>query len=80
MKAVDSEYRMRMSDESMATDQLEKSNVATPGSIVNRFMIGSMETLHKDGVYAELKKYYEDNYSANRMDLVLVGQQSLDEL
>jgi len=74
MKAVDSEYRMRMSDESMATDQLEKSYVAEPGSIVNRFMVGSLETLHKEGVYEELKKYYENNYSSNRMDLVLVGQ------
>ena len=80
MKAIDSEYQMHISDEPVATDQLEKSDIAAPGSIVNRFLIGNLQTLKVDGVYNQLKSYYKNNYSSNRMNLVLVGKQSLDEL
>ena len=80
MNAIESEYRMNLSEESVATDQLEKSHIATPGSIVNRFLIGNLETLKVPGVLEQLKKYYEENYSANKMSLTLVGNQSIDEL
>jgi len=74
MKAIDSEYQMHISDEPIATDQLEKSDIAAPGSIVSRFLIGNLQTLKVDGVYNQLKSYYKDNYSSNRMNLVLVGK------
>ena len=80
MNAIESEYRMNLSEESVATDQLEKSHIAVPGSIVNRFLIGNLETLKVPGVLEQLKKYYDENYSANKMSLTLVGNQSLDEL
>ena len=73
MNAIESEYRMNLSEESVATDQLEKSHIAAPGSIVNRFLIGNLETLKVPGVLEQLKKYYEENYSANKMSLTLVG-------
>jgi hypothetical protein len=37
---------MNLSEESVATDQLEKSHIARPGSIINRFLIGNKETLN----------------------------------
>ena len=80
MNAIESEYRMNLSEEAVATDQLEKSHIAAPGSIVNRFLIGNLETLKVPGVLEVLKAYYEKNYSANKMSLTLVGNQSLDEL
>ena len=80
MKAIDSEYQLHIQDEPVATDQLEKEVIAVPGSIVSRFLIGNLETLKVDGIYDQLKTYYEDNYSSNRMNLVLVGNQTLDEL
>ena len=80
MRAIENEYRMNLSEESVATDQLEKSHIAAPGSIINRFLIGNLETLKVPGVLDQLKKYYENNYSANKMSLTLVGNQSLDEL
>ena len=69
-----------MQDEPVATDQLEKDVIAAPDSIVSRFLTGNLETLKVDGIYDQLKSYYEDNYSSNRMNLVLVGNQTLDEL
>lgn len=73
MKAIDSEYQLHIQDEPVATDQLEKEVIATPDSIVSRFLIGNMETLKVDGIYDQLHSYYQDNYSSNRMNLVLVG-------
>jgi len=80
MNAIENEYQMNISEETVATDQLEKSHIAAPGSIVNRFLIGNLETLKKPNIIEELKKYYEANYSSNRMSLVLVGNQPIDEL
>ena len=80
MHAVDSEYNNGKSDEGHATDYLEKSQVAIPGSVIDDFSTGNLETLKVDGVYENLKKFYNNTYSSNRMNLVLVGKQSLDEL
>lgn len=80
MNAIESEYQMNISEETVATDQLEKSHIAAPGSIVNRFLIGNLETLKRPNIIEELKKYHEKNYSSNRMSLVLVGKQSIQEL
>ena len=73
MNAIENEYRMNLSEEAIATDQLEKSHIAAPGSIVNRFLIGNIETLKVPGVLEVLKSYYEKNYSANKMRLSIVG-------
>jgi len=54
--------------------------IAEPGSVVDVFSVGSVETLSQEGVYDNLKKFYDEHYSSNRMNLVLVGKQSLDEL
>jgi len=80
MNAVDSEYRMRLSDEDRATEQIEKSVIIEPEAHWAHFATGSLGTLKKDGIYEEMKKFYDDNYSSNRMDLALVGPQSLDKL
>jgi secreted Zn-dependent insulinase-like peptidase len=80
MHAVDSEYNNAKSDEPHATDYIEKSQIAVPGSVIDHFSVGSLETLQVEGAYENLKKFYEDNYSSNRMNLVLVGKQSLEEL
>lgn len=73
MKAIEAEFQMNVSQEAVATDQLEKSHIAMPGSIVNRFLIGNLESLQVPDIIPALKKYYKDNYSSNRMNLALVG-------
>ena len=74
MKAVDSEYNNGKSEETFATDRIEKAYIAVPGSAVDVFSVGSLETLQVEGVYEGLKKFYNDQYSSNRMNLVLVGK------
>ena len=74
MHAVDSEYNNGKSNEAFATDYLEKSVVAEPGSVIDVFSVGNLESLSQEGVYDNLKKFYNDHYSSNRMNLVLVGK------
>jgi len=57
-----------------------KSHIVKPGSALNRFSTGNLETLQSPDILSLLKKFYADNYSANFMNLALVGRQSLDEL
>ena len=80
MKAVDNEYKMGLSNEFRAEFQIEKSHVSIPGSQLNRFSCGSLETLQVPNILDELKRFYTANYSSNLMNLVLVSRLGLDEL
>lgn len=51
-----------------------------PGSILNRFSTGNLETLKVPNLMEELQSFYKANYSSNLMNLVLVGRDGLDEL
>lgn len=59
INAIENEFKMNLTSEEVATDQLEKSHVAKPGSIVNRFLIGNKESLQVDNILEELKKFYK---------------------
>ena len=48
--------------------------------MLNKFDIGSTETLKIPNIRDELLKFYKNNYSSNLMSLVLVSNLSLDEL
>jgi insulysin len=80
LNAVDSEYRKNISNESRAKTQIEKTHLAVPGSILNRFSTGNLETLKIPNLMEELQSFYQANYSSNLMNLVMVGRDGLDEL
>lgn len=80
LNAVDNEHKMLMSDEFRRTYQIEKSHLAVPGSLLDRFTTGSLETLNIPNIRQELIKFHENNYSSNLMNLVLVSRLGLDEL
>jgi len=80
LNAVDNEYKKNISNESRGTTQIIKSHVCIPGSLLNRFSTGNLETLKSDTILTDLKSFYDQHYSSNLMSLVLVGKQSLDEL
>lgn len=80
INAIENEFKMNLTSEVVATDQLEKSHIARPGSIINRFLIGNKESLQVDNILEELKKFFEKNYSSHKMNLVLAGHHSLDQL
>ncbi len=76
--AVNSEYQLYLKDDGWRADAVEKQvmNPAYPGS---RFSVGSLDTLSGD-VRTDLVKYYQTHYSADQMGLVVLGNQSLDQL
>ena len=76
--AVHSEYQMQIKDDGWRGYMVSKQalNPAHPG---HRFTIGSLETLKGD-VGSDLMSFFAQNYSADQMGLVVLSNQSLDEL
>jgi insulysin len=76
--AVHSEYQMQIKDDGWRGYMVSKLalNPEHPGS---RFTIGSLDTLKGD-VKADLMDFFAEHYSADQMGLVVLANQSLDEL
>jgi insulysin len=68
MKAVDSEFRNSLQSDPDRYFQIFQ-NESNPESAFNRFITGSLETLQKEGIVEELKKFHERWYSSNIMKL-----------
>ena len=76
--AVNSEYQMQIKQDGWRTSAVQK--VATnPAHPVSEFNIGTLETLSGD-IYDELIDFFENNYSANQMGLVVLSNETLDEM
>ena len=79
---IESEYQRNKNNESRAIYSVNRESY-NPEHPSSRFSIGNQEVLLKHGkeaLYQELLKFYKEQYSANRMKLVVHGDQSLDEL
>lgn len=76
--AVNSEYQLYLKDDDWRASHVEKQvmNPAHPGA---KFSVGSLDTLSGD-VRSDLIEFYRTHYSADQMALVVLGNQSLDEL
>jgi len=80
--AVEAEYQMGLkSDSRRGLDVLQE--VMNPAHPYSQFSVGSLDTLDdREGstVRDELLRFYDKYYSANIMRLVVLGNESLDEL
>lgn len=80
--AVEAEFQMGLkSDPRRGLDVLQA--VMNPAHPYSQFTVGSLETLADRpdaSVRDELIRFYEENYSANIMRLVVLGAGTLDEL
>ena len=76
--AVNSEYQLYLKDDGWRSNYVNKQvmNPAHPGA---KFTVGSLDTLSGD-VRTDLIEFYQTHYSADQMALVVLGNQSLDEL
>ena len=85
LKAVDSENKKNLQSDSWRFNQLSKS-LSNPAHPYCHFSTGNLKTLRDDPkargieVREEFMKFHAKHYSANRMKLVVLGQESLDEL
>ncbi|WP_194435946.1 insulinase family protein [Vibrio fluminensis] len=81
-QAVDSEYKMKLNDDSRRLYQVHKE-VINPNHPFAKFSVGNIETLgdrNGHSIRDEIVAFHALQYSADLMTLVLIGQQSLDEM
>lgn len=79
-KAVDSEHGKNLNNDFWKQLQLWKTYSS---GVMNRFSTGNYETLiewQNGKAHERVVTFYETMYSANLMNLVVLGKQSLDEL
>lgn len=85
LKAVDSENKKNLQDDNWRLSQLNKS-LSNPKHPYHHFSTGNLETLRdaprKRGIEIrkEFMDFHEKHYSANRMKLVVLGKEPLDQL
>ena len=76
--AVHSEYQMQLKDDGWRGYMVGKQaiNPLHPGS---KFTIGSLDTLAGD-IHEDLIEFFQSQYSADQMGLVVISDMSLDEM
>lgn len=85
LKAVDSENKKNLQSDNWRLSQLNKS-LSSKDHPYHHFSTGNLETLRDEprargvDIRKEFIKFHDENYSANRMKLVVLGKESLDEL
>ncbi|KAI9841127.1 MAG: Insulinase (Peptidase M16) [Sclerophora amabilis] len=85
LNAVDSENKKNLQSDTWRLHQLDKS-LSNPDHPYCHFSTGNLQTLRDDPrergveVRSEFIKFHEEHYSANRMKLVVLGLESLDQL
>ena len=79
MNAVNSEFQKDRPQDSWREWELVK-HMANPLHPFHRFAIGDIETLNKTDIVDQLHGYYDQQYSANRMTLVVLGRETTAEL
>ena len=80
MNAVDSEFKKNLNSELRRIIQIEKTEIAAQGSVINRFATGNLESLKLEGIREHLLKYHKEHYSSNLMSLCIVGNHELDTM
>ncbi|KAJ9144504.1 putative Metalloprotease [Pleurostoma richardsiae] len=85
LRAVDSEYKQTRQNDSWRLEQLARSTSSEKHPF-HKFAAGNYRCLHEEPVSrgVDIRKrfieFHETHYSANRMKLVVLGRESLQEL
>ncbi|PLB35174.1 a-pheromone processing metallopeptidase Ste23 [Aspergillus candidus] len=85
LRAVDSENKKNLQSDLWRLMQLNKS-LSNPAHPYHHFSTGNLQTLKEEpqkrglDVRSEFIKFYEKHYSSNRMKVVVLGRESLDEM
>ena len=78
VNAVHSEYQSKLRPSAPEFEATKQG--LNPSHPVSRFGAGNLDTLKKPGLLDALKRFYTSEYSANRMALVVLGEEPLDAL
>ncbi len=79
VNAVHSEYQSKLLDTGRQSFEATKKGLNQKHPFT-QFGAGNLKTLEKPGLIQALRSFYETEYSANRMALVVLGKEPLDLL
>ncbi|KAL8865692.1 MAG: hypothetical protein Q9174_006752, partial [Haloplaca sp. 1 TL-2023] len=85
LRAVDSENKKNLQSDTWRLSQLKKS-LSNPKHPFHHFSTGNLQTLKEEPLKRGVKirdefiQFHDRQYSANRMKLVVLGRQNLDEM
>lgn len=79
IKAVHSEHDKNLGQDNWREFQLMR-HIAQKESVFNGFATGNEKTLGIENIHTSLREFYHNKYSANIMNLVLYGKESVEEL
>ncbi len=79
MKAVNSEFEMRLNNDGLRLYQLMKHNLKGDHPY-KQFFCGSLKTLKHDTIREDVMKFWNKHYSANLMNLVVYSDETLETL
>jgi insulysin len=85
IKVVDLENEKNRQNDVRRIDQLDKT-LANPDHPYSQFPTGNCMTLQEEpkrrciDIHKKFKEFYDSNYSANRMKLVVLGREKMDTL
>ena len=79
VNAVHSEYQSKLREPARLSFEAMKQGL-NPSHPFSQFGAGNLSTLRKPGLFDALKRFYETEYSANRMALVVLGEEPLHAL
>ncbi|EFA79355.1 hypothetical protein PPL_07773 [Heterostelium album PN500] len=78
VNAVNSEYQANVQNDNVHS--FYATLMSFDDHPLTMFNCGSLETLNKADLHSKMVEFYHKYYSANLMNLVIIGPQSLDEL
>ncbi|GHG68281.1 peptidase M16 [Alishewanella longhuensis] len=81
-QSIEAEFSMKLKDDSRRIYQVHKESI-NPAHPFAKFSVGNAQTLAdlpNDSLQQAVKRFYQEQYSANRMTLCLVGNQPLAKL
>ena len=77
--AVDSEFKGGLKDDSRRFYDAYR-NALNPDHPATKFTVGNLDTLHTENLRADVLRFYQAQYSAERMTLAVYGKDSIDQL
>lgn len=79
MNAVNSESELYLNNDSWRLFHLSRT-FADENTEFNKYNVGNLDTLKKDGVVEALKDFHSKYYSSNQMGLVVYAPEELDQI
>jgi insulysin len=79
--AVNSEYQLKRKEDARRYREVRRKT-SNPAHPFSKFSVGNLDTLSDEHglVWEDLRKFYDAQYSADRMNVVLISAHSLDEM